>query len=191
MRDTATSTFIAIATLFVFCSGSADDRMPQTDAAAREQEASESHDAEEMLLEQLHYSHEDFLRLYDSLPKDEEGKIDWERAVNEGLIHPAASIDGGDAEERIMDLRVVVKFDDMLIKDVVFSHKVHTYWLNCESCHPRVFEPKVGANPMSMQDIRDGEYCGLCHGVVAFPASIIDAPNFRANCLRCHRARRG
>jgi len=189
MRTTLTSICAVISALFVSCGALADGS--SEGAEATPDEAASHYEAETELLEELHYSHEDFVRIYGSLPTDEEGKVDWERAVQDGLINPAASINGDATEERIMDLRVVVKFDDLLIKDVVFSHKVHTYWLDCKSCHPRVFEPKVGANPMNMQDIRDGKYCGLCHGAVAFPTNVIDAPNFRANCLRCHRARRG
>lgn len=147
--------------------------------------------AEQQFLEELHYSHEDFVRIYSALPRDEDSKVDWEQAIEEGLIAPAATFDGSEIQEELMDLRVVIKFNDMLVKDVVFSHEVHTYWLNCESCHPRIFKPEVAANPMTMQDIRDGKFCGLCHGAVAFPTNIIDAPNFRANCLRCHRAQRG
>jgi len=148
-------------------------------------------DAEAEFLEELHYSHEDFLRIYESLPRDEENKVDWERAVESGLIEPAASIDDDNVEELLMDLRVVIKFNDMLIKDVVFSHEVHTYWLNCDSCHPKLFKPEVESNHMTMKEMREGKYCGHCHGMVAFPTNIIDAPNFRANCLRCHRAQRG
>lgn len=148
-------------------------------------------DAEAKFLEELHYSHEDFIRIYNSLPRDEENKVDWERAVEEGLIEPAASIGDDDVEELLMDLRVVIKFNDMLIKDVVFSHEVHTYWLNCDSCHPKLFNPEVESNHMTMKEMREGKYCGHCHGMVAFPTNIIDAPNFRANCLRCHRAQRG
>jgi c(7)-type cytochrome triheme protein len=36
---------------------------------------------------------------------------------------------------------------------------------------------KQGANPVSMDRIIRGEYCGRCHGVVAFPFT---------DCLRCH-----
>lgn len=154
-------------------------------------EVSAESDAEAKFLEELHYSHENFLRIYESLPRDEENKVDWERAVENGLIEPAASIDDDNVEELLMDLRVVIKFNDMLIKDVVFSHEVHTYWLNCDSCHPKLFKPEVESNRMTMKEMREGKYCGHCHGMVAFPTNIIDAPNFRANCLRCHRAQRG
>lgn len=148
-------------------------------------------DAEAEFLKELHYSHEGFVRLYESLPKDEAGNVDWERAVSLGLIAPAAAAGEAQTEEMIMDLRVVIKFDDMLVKDVVFSHSVHTYWLDCSSCHPKIFKPEIASNRMTMKQIRSGQYCGVCHGVVAFPTTIVDAPNFRANCLRCHRAKRG
>jgi c(7)-type cytochrome triheme protein len=36
---------------------------------------------------------------------------------------------------------------------------------------------KRGANPISMVKIVNGEFCGRCHGRVAFPIS---------NCARCH-----
>jgi c(7)-type cytochrome triheme protein len=174
-----------------FCGVLADENVETTNAEAGYEESLTGYASEEEFLEELHYSHEDFVRILASLPRDEDNKVDWERSVEEGLIAPSASIDDSDVEERVMDLRVVIKFNDMLIKDVVFSHEVHTFWLNCESCHPKVFIPEVAANRMTMNEIRDGKYCGLCHGVVAFPTNVIDAPNFRANCLRCHRAYRG
>ena len=182
---------IALATVITVLGARAEDGEAPAEDRIIDAESLLNAEAEAKFLEELHYSHEDFVRIYSSLPMDEENKVDWERAVEEGLIAPAASFDGSEVEEQVMDLRVVVRFNDMLVRDVVFSHEVHTYWLNCETCHPDVFIPEVGANPMTMQEIRDGEYCGLCHGVVAFPTDVIDAPNFRANCLRCHRAKRG
>jgi len=191
MRTSVTSICIAFVTMMSLGGVLADENVEPTDSEANDEETLTGYDAEAEFLEELHYSHEDFVRLFATLPRDEENKVDWERAVDEGLIAPLASIDNSDVDEQIMDLRVVIKFNDMLIKDVVFSHEVHTFWLNCESCHPKVFIPEVAANRMTMEEIRDGKYCGLCHGAVAFPTNVIDAPNFRANCLRCHRAYRG
>lgn len=191
MRNSARSIFSALGTVIVLCAALADDVVNLTEAGTDNDGTPDGQDAEEEFLKQLHYSHDDFVRIYDSLPRDEDNKVDWALAVSEGLISPAASPDNSDIEEMIMDLRVVIKFNDMLIKDVVFSHEVHTYWLNCDSCHPRVFKAEVASNRMTMQEIREGKYCGLCHGAVAFPTNVIDAPNFRANCLRCHRAQRG
>ncbi len=170
------------------CGVAAIGNMSAAQVEADDDNSSSIEDAEAAFLESLHYSHEEFVRLYASLPRDEDNKVDWERATSEGLIDPLASIDLDSGEEFIMDLKVVIKFDDMLIKDVVFSHAVHTYWLNCSSCHPRLFRPEIAANRMTMKEIRAGKYCGYCHGMVAFPTDVVDAPNFRANCLRCHRA---
>ena len=193
MKSSVTSVCTALAATSFVCGVLAEEDVTATPAEATDERAPEGYDAdaEAEFLEQLHYSHEDFVRIYATLPRDEDRKVDWQRAIEEGLVEPAASIDGSSAEELIMDFRVVIKFDDMLIKDVVFSHEIHTYWLNCNSCHPKVFTPEVASNRMTMKEIREGKYCGLCHGMVAFPANIVDAPNFRANCLRCHRAQRG
>jgi c(7)-type cytochrome triheme protein len=191
MQITSTSIRIGLAIIVFVCSVAANEYMSAARAQTHNETSSPTQDAEAAFLEELHYSQEGFMHIYESLPRDEENKVDWERATREGLINPLASIDVDSGEEFIMDFEVVIKFNDMLIKDVVFSHAVHTYWLNCNSCHPRIFKPEIAANRMTMKEIREGKYCGLCHGMVAFPADVIDAPNFRANCLRCHRAQRG
>ena len=191
MRIASTSIRIGLAILVFVCSVAANENMSAAQAQTDNETSSPTQDAEAAFLEEMHYSHEGFTHIYESLPRDEENKVDWERATREGLINPLASIEANSGEEFIMDFKVVIKFNDMLIKDVVFSHAVHTYWLNCNSCHPRVFKPEIAANRMTMKEIREGKYCGLCHGMVAFPTNVIDAPNFRANCLRCHRAQRG
>ena len=61
--------------------------------------------------------------------------------------------------------------------DVIFPHFPHTFWLDCANCHPGIFIMKKGANPISMVKIVNGEFCGRCHGKVAFTLS---------NCTRCH-----
>jgi len=191
MRIASTSKRIGLAAIIFVCSIAANEKMTAAAAQTDNETSSQTQDDEAAFLEKLHYSHEDFLRIYESLPKDEDNKVDWERATEEGLINPIASIDENSGKEFIMDFRVVIKFNDMLIKDVVFSHAVHTYWLNCSSCHPKIFNPEIATNHMTMKEMREGKYCGKCHGMVAFPTDVVDAPNFRANCLRCHRARRG
>lgn len=191
MRISSTSIRLGLAIIVFVSSVAANENMSAAQTQTDNGTSSPTQDAESAFLEQLHYSDEGFMHIYASLPRDEENKVDWERATREGLINPLASIDANSGEEFIMDFKVVIKFNDMLIKDVVFSHAVHTYWLNCNSCHPRIFQPEIAANRMTMKEIREGKYCGLCHGMVAFPTNVIDAPNFRANCLRCHRAPRG
>ena len=186
-----TSLCLILVAAIVIAGVRADDDVDPEPPGAGDADALLSPEAEAEFLEELHYSHEDFVRIYEALPRDEDDKVDWVEAVEQGLIAPVASAGDQDVEEKIMDLRVVIVFNDMLIKDVVFSHEVHTYWIDCKSCHPKIFVPEVAANRMTMKEIREGEYCGRCHGTVAFHTEVIDARNFRANCLRCHREKRG
>lgn len=62
----------------------------------------------------------------------------------------------------------------------VFPHSVHRIRYQCKACHMDVFEPRAGANQITMRAIADGEYCGECHdGGTAFRPDI-------SNCQRCH-----
>jgi c(7)-type cytochrome triheme protein len=60
---------------------------------------------------------------------------------------------------------------------VLFPHRPHTEWLDCNNCHDKIFVKKVDANPVNMFAILSGQYCGQCHGAVAFPLT---------ECNRCH-----
>lgn len=63
-----------------------------------------------------------------------------------------------------------------------FPHWVHRIRYQCRTCHMEIFEPKAGANRMTMKDITDGKACGKCHdGQTAFRAGF-------GNCERCHVA---
>jgi len=63
----------------------------------------------------------------------------------------------------------------------IFPHFVHRIQFKCAACHDALFEMKAGANPITMDAIQSGKYCGSCHnGKVAFQATF-DA------CPRCHR----
>ena len=62
----------------------------------------------------------------------------------------------------------------------VFPHWVHRTRYRCKSCHMELFEPRNGANLITMADIAEGRACGTCHnGNTAFAA------NF-GECERCH-----
>lgn len=61
-----------------------------------------------------------------------------------------------------------------------FPHWVHRIRYRCKACHMGLFEPKNGANLITMKDISDGKACGRCHdGVSAFKAGF-------GSCERCH-----
>lgn len=102
--------------------------------------------------------------------------VNWSRSLEKGLIHPRYDAQDASQQPMPMDLDIVIKVKGSA-PDVLFPHKAHLQWLECNNCHPVLFEPKKGANQSSMALILKGESCGKCHGSVAFPIN---------NCDRCH-----
>ena len=111
------------------------------------------------------------------LPPDVVGnRIRWVQALEQGLIAPRTNI-MPDTKIRVLDLDIVMQRTGEMPM-VRFPHKQHTEWLDCSNCHEHLFKSKVGANKqINMFQILQGEYCGLCHGAVAFPLT---------ECNRCH-----
>lgn len=127
------------------------------------------------------------LRALDSLPKDGLGRVNWTIAVVDGYINPRGSIDPkNDKEDPPLNLNIFFEAKTPLMANVLFPHSIHTYWLSCNDCHPKIFIPEAGANPVSMEEIWQGKWCGRCHGKVAF-----DIFQPRANCVRCHIVLKG
>jgi c(7)-type cytochrome triheme protein len=116
----------------------------------------------------------------DSLPKGHGGEVNWTAAVLEGYISPRGSLDPDAEEMPPLDLNIFIEAKVPLMANVLFPHSIHTYWLSCNNCHPKIFIPQAGANPITMLEIFDGKWCGRCHGKVAFKFYPI------ANCRRCH-----
>ena len=103
---------------------------------------------------------------------------DWTQAVADKVIAPRGAIasdasDPGSVFE--MDLKLVPR--NFPAMEVLFPHGSHTQWLTCDNCHSGIFKMQKGANNMSMDKILGGEFCGACHGRVAFPLE---------ECSRCH-----
>ena len=65
------------------------------------------------------------------------------------------------------------------VRPVIFSHWFHRIRFRCKVCHSELgFVMRAGANDVSMQEIIDGKFCGMCHnGEIAW------APD---NCDLCH-----
>jgi len=115
------------------------------------------------------------------LPKSSFGnRVDWVAALDKGDIAPRYDRVDLDVKPIIMDLNIVREVKGSM-PDVVYPHKQHTEWLDCSNCHPAIFLPQKGANPMSMAGILLGKQCGVCHGKVAFPVS---------DCRRCHSGKK-
>lgn len=112
----------------------------------------------------------------DGLPPAASGDfVDWSKALAQRLIEPRSSLDAVASGNRVIDMDVVMT-DTGSMPAVKFPHRAHTEWSGCAECHS-VFVPKKAANPITMFAILRGEYCGVCHGKVAFPTS---------ECFRCH-----
>jgi c(7)-type cytochrome triheme protein len=114
----------------------------------------------------------------EALPKTADGSTDWVTAMNQGLITPKPGLDPKAEEESVLDLNVELTPKDAPDFKVTYPHQPHTQLLACANCHPAIFQMVAGADPITMEKVFAGEYCGRCHGKVAFdPASA---------CPRCH-----
>jgi c(7)-type cytochrome triheme protein len=110
------------------------------------------------------------------LPRDGSGnQVDWVKALEKGYIKPHVNIRSITKIE-VLDLDVLRRNTGEMDM-VIFRHKQHTEWLACSDCHEELFKSKAGATKFGMFDILNGEYCGRCHGAVAFPLT---------ECKRCH-----
>ena len=101
--------------------------------------------------------------------------VDWVAALQTGQISPRANLHG-DQEQEILDLDILM-IDTFPLAHVKFPHKAHTQWMSCAMCHEDLFVSEIGANPVNMGNILEGEFCGVCHGAVSFPLT---------ECDRCH-----
>ncbi len=122
----------------------------------------------------------DWLAQLQLLPKDATGATDWVRAQNENLIAPKPGLDPKAADEPELDLDIELVPKDMPDFKVLFPHKAHTRILVCTNCHTGIFQMEKGADAITMEKIFAGEFCGRCHGKVAFDVA--------TGCARCHPA---
>ncbi len=112
-----------------------------------------------------------------NFPKDSRGEVDWVKALEDGLIDPRSSLTNSQGETlSVLDMDVIME-QTADMPHVLFPHKAHTEWLSCDNCHDKIFIPKKNANPVTMDKIFQGEYCGRCHDRVSFSLWV---------CNRCH-----
>jgi c(7)-type cytochrome triheme protein len=125
----------------------------------------------------ISYGREKFGKLKD-LPKAPFGnKIDWDKAWEKGLISPKGFL-REETEHIKFEKELSLEAEWAMVPAAIFSHKVHVKWLDCSNCHPDIFNiKKKTTKHFSMIYILNGEFCGVCHGKVAFP---VDA------CKMCH-----
>ena len=105
-------------------------------------------------------------------------RIDWGRALDEGLIKPKQSI----LEENYQPFKFTSKLeldaDWGMIPGAEFPHDKHQQWLDCANCHPDIFNiEKKTTKHFDMKYNLEGKFCGVCHLKVAFPMD---------DCSGCH-----
>ena len=67
------------------------------------------------------------------------------------------------------------------VPPAIFPHFLHRMQFKCHVCHDEITVMKAGGNPITMDTIQDGKFCGVCHnGKAAFQATF-------ESCPRCHR----
>ncbi|MEE9615144.1 MAG: c(7)-type cytochrome triheme domain-containing protein [Thermodesulfobacteriota bacterium] len=111
-------------------------------------------------------------------PVDKFNFVNWVKMDSTGAFKPKDSLDDADTEAaEVRESYILFKSPITFMKDVLFSHKIHTTWIRCNICHDRIFTKEVGANKVTMIEIKEGKACGTCHGRVSFPIG---------DCLRCH-----
>lgn len=120
----------------------------------------------------------DWAAMRDQLPKDDDGVVDWVKALDEKAITPKPGIKADAEDQDVLDKNVELVPKGKPDMKVTFRHKTHTAWLVCDNCHDAIFQPKKGADLITMKKIKAGEYCGVCHGKVAFDVD--------QGCSRCH-----
>jgi len=112
-------------------------------------------------------------------PKAKYGNgIDWVQAYARGLIKPVHSLTIKPPSDIAIIKPLLLEAEWNDIPPAIFSHKVHTQWLDCNNCHPDIFNiKKKTTKHFSMNRILKREFCGVCHLTVAFPMN---------DCKRCH-----
>lgn len=108
-------------------------------------------------------------------PLDRRQQVNWVEALEQGYIKPRADLQGK-GDMLVMDMDIIMK-NTQFMPNVRFPHYQHTKWLDCSNCHPKIFIPQEHANPITMNKVLRGEYCGVCHDKVAFALF---------TCERCH-----
>lgn len=118
----------------------------------------------------------------EALPTDAAGGPDWQAALADGIIAPLSSLEPGETTLEAFPLDVEMT-GDIPTFAATFRHETHTAWLACDNCHPALFQMTAGTAEITMESIYAGQYCGHCHGKVAFAAE--------TGCAICHAAMGG
>jgi c(7)-type cytochrome triheme protein len=104
-------------------------------------------------------------------------RIDWSAALEEKWITPVRYLSVPPMPDKVIDKKVELDAVWSGVSPSVFPHRKHTNWLDCNDCHPEPFRIQEKQSGVRMSQILNKDFCGQCHGSVAFPLT---------DCIRCH-----
>jgi c(7)-type cytochrome triheme protein len=105
------------------------------------------------------------------------------RAVS-GLLMALALTTGAAVHAEYADVVLNRRAEKESVRPVIFPHWFHRIRFQCRVCHNELgFEMRAGANDVTMTEMSEGKFCGLCHnGEIAWSTE---------NCDLCHSGRPG
>lgn len=120
-----------------------------------------------------------FKKFASDLPRTDYGnRVDWVRAAKKKMIKPKKTIRPGEDPPVTFKKMLILEAEWANIPYSIFPHAEHVYWLDCQNCHPDIFNiKKKTTKHFLMTYMFDGKFCGACHLNVAFPLD---------DCTRCH-----
>jgi c(7)-type cytochrome triheme protein len=123
----------------------------------------------------------DWSGLYQGLPRDNKGVVDWMRALDEKLVTPKFGIDPAAEPASAADSEITFVHADAPNKPAVFRHATHGQWLSCKNCHSGIFKKRSENLQFTHDDMKEGKYCGACH----FKVVVV-----QSGCKGCHAAKK-
>ena len=90
----------------------------------------------------------------------------------------------GEARSEYADVVLNRNSEAAGMRPVIYPHWFHRIRFRCKVCHHELgFEMRAGANHVTMGDIYEGKFCGMCHNnQIAWGLE---------NCNLCHSGRKG
>jgi len=105
------------------------------------------------------------------------------QALNKGMIAPQGYLKNKPTDDITFDKALLLQSEMHNIPPAIFPHTPHMQWLDCNNCHPDIFNiKKKTTKHFAMARILEGEFCGVCHLNVAFPMD---------GCKQCHPGMKG
>lgn len=119
----------------------------------------------------------DYAGIYQALPRDSKGTVDWMQALDEKTITPKAGLVPEAEVAKIYDSEIEFFNTESPEKKATFRHATHTQWLTCKNCHPALFKKRSENLQFTHDDMDAGKYCGACHQKVVV---------LQGGCKGCH-----